>query len=356
MKVYVYAISKNEEKFADRFMDSASEADGVFVLDTGSDDNTREILRRRGATVGYKKVTPWRFDTARNLSLEMVPSDADICVCFDLDEVFLPGWRSVLEQAWGDANRASYRYTWSFNADGSEGVVFWIDKIHSRKGFRWSNPVHETLRYDGDLKYCYPEIRLEHHPDHSKSRAAYLPLLELSVKENPYDDRGMHYLGREYMFHGRYDEAITVLKKHLDLPSAVWADERCASMRFIAKCLLKKGDTAAAEKWLLRAAAEAPHLREPFVELAALLFDRADYYGTVFFVERALAIAERPKTYINEPYAWGSLPHDLAAVSLYRLGQYSAALPYASRAAQLAPGDERIKGNLKIISEAVDAL
>ena len=32
-KVCVYAICKNEEKFVDRFMDSVSAADKVFVLD-----------------------------------------------------------------------------------------------------------------------------------------------------------------------------------------------------------------------------------------------------------------------------------------------------------------------------------
>ncbi len=42
---------------------------------------------------------PWRFDAARNRSLELVPEDVDLCVCTGLDEVFRPGWREVLEQA-----------------------------------------------------------------------------------------------------------------------------------------------------------------------------------------------------------------------------------------------------------------
>ena len=48
MKVYVYAICKNESKFALRWMKSMSEADGVYVLDTGSEDNTVELLRGEG--------------------------------------------------------------------------------------------------------------------------------------------------------------------------------------------------------------------------------------------------------------------------------------------------------------------
>lgn len=111
-KVCVYAICKNEEKFADRWMDSMGEADLVVVLDTGSEDGTAERLRARGAQVTVEQILPWRFDAARNRSLELVPEDVDLCVCTDLDEVFRPGWREALEQAWRpDCGRVSYRYT-----------------------------------------------------------------------------------------------------------------------------------------------------------------------------------------------------------------------------------------------------
>lgn len=102
MKIYVYAIAKNEQKFAARWYESVKEADGVFVLDTGSDDDTVKILEKLGATVKTEKIQPWRFDTARNRALSLVPDDADICVSVDIDEVFLPGWRQKLEKAASD--------------------------------------------------------------------------------------------------------------------------------------------------------------------------------------------------------------------------------------------------------------
>ena len=98
MKIAVYTICKNESAFVDRWVDSMSEADGIFVLDTGSEDDTVEKLKARGVTVGEAEIIPWRFDTARNLSLELVPKDFDVCVCTDLDEVFLPGWRRKIEK------------------------------------------------------------------------------------------------------------------------------------------------------------------------------------------------------------------------------------------------------------------
>ena len=81
MKIVVYGICKNEASFADRWMDSMGEADKVVVLDTGSEDGTAEKLKKRGAVVAEERIVPWRFDTARNRSLELVDEDADICVC-----------------------------------------------------------------------------------------------------------------------------------------------------------------------------------------------------------------------------------------------------------------------------------
>lgn len=46
MNIWIYAIAKNERQFCDRFMASCAGADGVLVLDTGSDDGTAERLRR----------------------------------------------------------------------------------------------------------------------------------------------------------------------------------------------------------------------------------------------------------------------------------------------------------------------
>ena len=238
-RVYVYAICKNERAFAARWMQSMREADGVYVLDTGSTDGTPEALTELGAQVTCEEITPWRFDTARNRSLELVPADADICVCTDLDEYFTPGWREQVESAWAEgAQQLRYPYVWSFNADGSEGTFFYADKMHARQGFEWIHPVHEVLRYTGGgeaQRALCQGMRLEHHPDAQKSRAQYLPLLELAVQEAPQEDRSLHYLGREYLFHQRWNDCIAALKRHLALPSATWRDERCASMRYIAR-------------------------------------------------------------------------------------------------------------------------
>ena len=356
MKIVVYAICKNEVQFADRWMDSMSEADQVVVLDTGSTDGAPEALRRRGAEVTVETVSPWRFDTARNRSLELVPEDADICVCTDLDEVFHPGWRAALERAWTPgASQAAYRYTWSFTPDGGEGVVFWTEKIHSRRGWRWVHPVHEVLQWTGEggpgPKLAVEGIQLDHHPDPAKSRGQYLPLLELSVEEDPEDDRNVHYLGREYLYRGRWDDCIRTLQRHLAMPAAQWRDERAASMRYIARACEAKDQPDAARDWLLRAAAEAPHLREPYVDLAMLLYRQEEWDGVLYFTGCALKLTRRPRTYICEAEAWGSLPWDLRAMACWHTGRVREAAEAAREAARLEPSNDRLRNNAEFLRE-----
>lgn len=357
-RVYVYAICKNERAFAARWMQSMREADGVYVLDTGSTDGTPEALTELGAQVTCEEITPWRFDKARNRSLALVPENADICVCTDLDEYFTPGWREQVESAWAEgAQQLRYPYVWSFNADGREGVFFYADKMHARQGFAWIHPVHEVLRStDGSepQRALCQGMRLEHHPDTQKSRAQYLPLLELAVQETPQDDRSMHYLGREYLFHGRWTDCIATLKRHLSLPSATWRDERCASMRYIARAYAARGNAGEQESYLLRAAGEASYLREPWLELARMYYGRQNWQGTAYACERALQITDRPRTYMTEAESFGALPWDLLSIACYQLGQYSRAAQAAQEALRFAPQDVRIAENVRLMREKAE--
>jgi glycosyltransferase involved in cell wall biosynthesis len=358
MKVCVYTICKNEAKFARRWMESMSEADGVYVLDTGSTDGTPELLESLGAVVRRVEVNPWRFDTARNLSLAMVPEDADICPCIDLDESFCPGWREALERAWRPGTtQARYEYVWSFDEYGRDDVVFYAEKIHARKGYVWRGAVHEIpVRASGRPVVVTAEgVRLEHRPDPTKSRGQYLPLLEIAVAEEPENDRNTHYLGREYMFAGRWEDCISTLRHHLEMPNAVWEDERAASMRYIAAAYSALGRKDEQERWLLRCTAEAPWVREGWIALARMYYGREAWSACLACAERALTIVNRGATYISQGECWGSLPHDLAALACWNLGLYEAALSHGEAALAAEPENERLKSNLNFYRLGVDA-
>ena len=85
------------------------------------------------------------------------------------------------------------------------------------------------------------------------------------------------------------------------------------------------------------------------VEMAALCYRRRDWAGTAFFALRALDIQERPKTYICEAAAWGSLPFDLASLAPDETGPVRAAIPLLDKAVELAPSNERLRENLRLM-------
>jgi glycosyltransferase involved in cell wall biosynthesis len=356
VRVAIYTICKNEAKHVKQFMDCIKdEADGIFVTDTGSTDNTVELLREAGATVNVIKVDPWRFDVARNISLDFVPLVFDICLSIDLDETLTPGWCEAIKKSWVNIDRLRYQYAWSHLPDGSPGTTFWYDKCHSRRGFRWVKPVHEVLQfYNGTERqgYCH-DFMLHHWPDVTKSRSSYLGLLELGCREEPEDDRNCHYLGREYMYWGQYDDAIRELKRHLSLKTATWEVERSASLRYIGRCYAYKGDHQEAVRWMLRAVAEAPGEREPWVELGKQYHVMSNWHGCYHAMKSALTITERPLSYICEPESWGSLPYDLAGLSAYYLGMYYESLELTGKAIELDPQNMRLRKNLQFAADKI---
>lgn len=327
MKVAVYAISKNEEQFVERFMESVKDADLIAIADTGSTDNTYNKFIEVAEKLGIKDklkiqtihICPWRFDDARNTNLAMIPADFDVCMCIDIDEVLMPNWRKPLLQAFETGfTRLRYHYTWSWLEDGNPGISYWADKIHSRHGYRWHMPCHEILVRDiraGDEIQVYSQgeggLKIEHHADNTKSRSSYLPLLKLAVQENPTNDREAHYYARELMNHGFYRPALVEFEKHLTMPSATWKDERAASYRYMGRCHWALGEFEESLEMYKKAIEEAPWTREPFMEIAQAYRALGQWKECKKACEDCLAITEKNFSYITMPECWNGWPEKM---------------------------------------------
>jgi glycosyltransferase involved in cell wall biosynthesis len=350
MRVAVYTIALNEENFVADWHNSAKEADYLLIADTGSTDSTVAKAEALGINVIKISINPWRFDDARNASLSTIPSDIDYCIALDMDEVLLPGWRKELEKALADqVTRPRYKYTWSWNFDGTPGLEYGGDKIHARKGYRWKHPVHEVIVADRNQeKQGWYDLEIHHYPDSTKSRGQYLPLLKLSTIEDPNDDRNAYYYARELFFNAMLKEASKEFTRHLSLPSARWGAERAASYRYLAKC-----EPQNKEKYLLKAIEEDPNRREAKVELASYFYEVSKWEECYKQATDALSIKEKPLDYLCEDFAWGELPHDLASISAWKLGKTKEAIEHIENAISIKP-NARFLNNLKHYQEQLD--
>jgi len=351
LKICVYAISKNEEMFVKRFCDSAKGANLILIADTGSTDDTVKLAKENGAKVSPIAITPWRFDDARNAALSLIPKDIDICVSLDLDEELQPGWREEIERVWVEGTtRLRYKFDWG------AGIAFFYEKIHARHGYRWVHPCHEyPTPYLIDEKYAQTEMLLViHKPDPTKSRGQYLPLLEMSIKEDPIDPRNAFYYARELSFHGQWQRAVDECNRYLALPGANWANERCYAYRVMSRSYSELGDWDNAMRAARMGMVEAPNTREPWVEIAKLAYERhmwSECYGAAL---SALAIKDRELVYTVDPEVWGSKPHDYASIAAWHLSMKEIAIEQCKLAIQHDPNDGRLLENLRLMTEKID--
>jgi glycosyltransferase involved in cell wall biosynthesis len=350
VKIAVYAISKNEEQFVERFCASAKDADVILIADTGSADRTRDLARACGATVHEICIKPWRFDLARNAALALVPGDVDICISLDLDEVLEPGWREEIEAVWKpETTNLWYLFDWGC------GITFPYRKIHSRHGYHWHHPCHEDIRLDprvAESREWVNKVLVKHLPDPTKSRGQYMELLEAAVKEDDRDPAHYFYYARELTFYGRWDDGIAALTKYLDMKAASNQNERCYAMRLMGKCYAEKGDTHTAERWFMQAAVEAPNTREPWCELAMLMYRQSRWEECYLHSMRALKVVDRALVYTCDPAVWGAWAHDLASISAWHLGFRDISIEQAKLAVEKEPDNERLLGNLKYVTSS----
>ena len=350
-KICVYAISKNEILFAERFCAAAKDADLILVADTGSTDGTVKALRKAGADVRNTYISPWRFDTARNAALALIPKDIDICVSLDLDEELQPGWREEIERVWSyDTTRLRYKFDWGV------GIVFYYEKIHGRVGYKWHHPCHEYPVPDRITeRYARTDMLLVvHKPDPTKSRGQYLDLLRVSTQEDPVDPRNAFYYARELSFNARWNDAIAECKRYLALPGATWDGERCYAMRVISRCYNEMGDKNEALNWARRSVAEAPNSREPWCEVANIAYQMhrwPECYGAAI---SALAITNRELVYTCDPKVWEAQPHDLASIAAWHLGLKDKATEHARDALSFEPHNDRLKANVSMMQTVGD--
>jgi len=348
MKIAVYAISKNESQFVERFCASAKDADLILIADTGSTDDTAERARAHGVTVHDICITPWRFDLARNAALALIPRDFDVCISLDLDELLEPGWREEIERVWTpETTRLRYMFDWGC------GIAFYYEKIHARKGYFWHHPCHEYPVPDGRITEVWAQTDMllaVHKPDPTKSRGQYMDLLELSVKEDPQCPRNAFYYARELSFNARWQEAVDACKSYLALPRATWMNERCYAYRVIGRCYNELGNFEESEKAFHSAASEAPNTREPWCELAMLMYRQQRWEECFAYAMRALRIVDRLKVYTCDPAVWGSQPHDLASLAAWHLGLTEVCIQQARLAVEKEPDNQRLKTNLAFVT------
>jgi glycosyltransferase involved in cell wall biosynthesis len=316
MQTAIYTIAKNEAHNVAAFM-KAADGCPVYVLDTGSTDDTVALLKEHGSNVEQQVITPWRFDTARNVALEMVPSTTDFCVSLDMDEVIEQGWQTKLKDQC-NGNIGNYRYIadWKDAAKTIPSVISPRTRIHARQGFEWHRKIHEVIRPlpNVSAKSFDTDIWVRHYQD-GKQRH-YSGALDELIAENPNDWDSRLQRASEMYEKKQWSKAIDDYSYYVrglsDDHRPVIRHRKAASWIAMAYCHHYLGNYEMSYRSFLYAVAEEPNCREAWGNLAHIASEMKNTplaYGAAM---TACSIKEPPYFAATDAFMWGDFPKTLA--------------------------------------------
>jgi len=358
MRIGIYASMRNEEANLDAWLACTEDADLVVLNDTGSSDHSMKMAQRRALrdarlSVSQLPVEPMQLSNALNIALAQLPEDVDLAIRLDLDERLQPGWRDAIEAAWAarTTDLPLLAPVWFDHG----GDPYLHTRVHSRHGFRWTEPVHEVLvtldgrsaHVNGDVDYLeriVADTTIEHHQDFTKDRSQVLGELQAAHDADPMNPRWLHYLGREYTYRADWNHAIPLLRAHTE--SFDFPEQRAESWILLGdayRALMPAEDVP--PRPYREATTVAPSRREGWVRLAELCMEQGHWSECLDAAEAALSITERD-WYLNHSWAWGALPHHLAAIAAWELGRPEEAAYYGAQAAELEPTNALYRSNL----------
>lgn len=334
MKIAVYGICKNESKHIDRFVQSCEGADIISILDTGSDDDSVIRMKDRGVSVVQRTISPWRFDVARNMSLNLLPEDVDICISLDIDETLSANWRDVVESVWCyGVTRLSHKMV-------SGGRSYTEHRIHSRNGYYWKNAIHEVLTSTIHENCVYADLEITHQPDLKKARSFYSDLLEIVRNEDPTNLRNYCYIAIDKIARGLSSSVSDIVDEALKNSSA-WHIEK-SYIAMLAAYAEETFEGANEEYWLLRSIASAPDWREPWFKYGKFLLKRNRFVDANEALKKALKLNERIHVNYSDSEAWGAEIFLISANAAMLAYDIPHARVISGKASKIFPLDKRV--------------
>ena len=149
----VIILTRNEKKNIEDCIASVKFADDIIIVDSGSEDNTRDIAQKCGARVFLKPFE--NFAAQRNFGLSKV--ETDWVFYLDADERVLPEIREEILKAVNLNERFSYRVQRrqiifgervNYGGHGPDYVA----RLFPTDAIKWEGIVHEGVVTDLESK------------------------------------------------------------------------------------------------------------------------------------------------------------------------------------------------------------
>jgi len=274
MNVTLYAIAKNEEKNIKKFIENSKQFSNTVVVDTGSTDNTVQILRDAGIQVYEHPQIKEEFDfaKARNQALSYVTTDWAFSLDFNETitdlfieslDIFADDVTTFKHQRFDDHGRGESK-------ESSEVHV----RFHRKKNYEWKNAIHEIPYFiptkdfpQENLIQTTIKITKEIHRSVDK-QIFYLSICEREYQKDPTNEYYIWFIFNHYYTVKNSEKSLEFGQEFLNNSKPYFHEFRIECFVKCSEILLNLGDIRRSANYAFHAVSEAMNLGEPHLSNA----------------------------------------------------------------------------------------
>jgi len=324
--------------------------DEIVIVDTGSVDNTVDIVKKFTDKVFNFK---WIDDFAAARNYSFAQCTCDLILWLDSDDHLLPKDVEQLKAIdYSNKQIIVCNYDYAQDEYGNCLSVVPRERIVKRSlNLQWQQRIHEYLPITVEIYNS--GIQTPHHSKQHGTSERNLAILEKIVEEDPNVSRNLYYLGKEYMDFGRQDEGLKYLSLFVEKPDAFWEDVYQAYYD-IAAYYFNKGDEKNFKENVYKSILIEERRAEPYYLLGLWYMNRQQWSKAIHWYELA-AKTKRPPELLAcyRPEYSTYLPYLNLAVSYNALGDLKKAYECNKKVLEYRPQDSRALNNDKILAAAL---
>lgn len=342
-------IVKDEEKNLDKCLENSQIfADEIIIVDTGSQDKTKEIAKSFTDKV-FEFDWIDDFSKARNFSFDKATSE--YIIWLDGDD-FMTKESAEKIREWKEGQDESdvvmCPYVASYEEDLTPTFEYLRERIvKNKKELRWHDPVHEVIIPSGKIT-TMNDIKIYHAPKKETYSDRNLNIYKKIIFEGKeLSPRQQFYFARELYFNGKIDEAIHEFSKFLS-ENKGWKENNIEACQNLSKCyqLQKKYENALTS--LFGSFAYGVPKGEVLYEIGVVFMEKKEYEKAIYWLK--LALSQTPQTdsgaFVNKD-CYDFLPSLALCVCYDKLGDLISAYEYHKQAKKIKPNDKSVLFNEK---------
>lgn len=346
-------IVKNEGEVIGRCLSSVKEiVDEINIVDTGSTDNTKEIVSRYTDRI-FDFTWIENFADARNFAFQQATKD--YVLWLDADDIFLKEDQSLFLELKESLNPTIDAVSMNYNLafDEQNNVTSSLRRyrlVKRERNFKWIGAVHEYLEVYGNLYDS--EVSVSHKPlshDAGRNIRIYERLVSSGKEFLP---RDLFYYANELLDHGKIERAIEYYLRFLKTKKG-WVEDNIRACNKLADCYNRLGLKEQELTWVLHTLKYSLPRAETCCRLGFSFLEKNEIPSAIYWYKQALENAQEQGLAFQNHSCATWLPNLQLAVCYSRLGKHQLAFEYNEKALEYRPHDSRMLANKEYFSKVL---